>query len=57
MPIRRFRPVLRARREQAYVRLIVDVALTTAGLYGAGGLAAAPYIGIYAVAPVFAAML
>jgi len=46
-----------ARREQAYVRLIVDVGLTTAGLYGAGGLAAAPYIGIYAVAPVFAAIV
>jgi signal transduction histidine kinase len=47
----------RARREQAYIRLLVDVALTTAGLYGAGGLAAAPFIGIYAVAPVFAAIV
>jgi signal transduction histidine kinase len=46
-----------ALREQAYVRLLVDVTLTTAGLYGAGGLTAAPFIGIYAVAPVFAAIV
>ena len=31
-------------RAQAYLRMLVDVALLTAGLYGAGGLAAAPYI-------------
>ena len=44
-------------RTQAYVRILLDVALTTAGLYGAGGLAAAPYIGLYAVVPVYAAIV
>ncbi len=47
----------RAPRAQAYLRMLVDVALTTAGLYGAGGLAAAPFIGIYAIVPVYAAIV
>jgi signal transduction histidine kinase len=43
-------------RMQAYVRMVIDVELITLGLYGAGGLAAAPYLGIYAVVPVFAGL-
>jgi hypothetical protein len=47
----------RAVRTQAYLRVLVDVALITGGLYGAGGLGAAPYLGIYAVVPVYAAIV
>jgi signal transduction histidine kinase len=47
----------RALRVQAYVRTLVDVALITAGLYGAGGLGAAPYLAIYAVVPVYSAIV
>ena len=42
---------------QAYIRMLVDVALLTAGLYGAGGLAAAPYLAVYMVVPVYAAFV
>jgi signal transduction histidine kinase len=44
-------------RLQAYVRMLVDVGLITAGLYGAGGLGAAQYIGIYAVVPIYTAFV
>ena len=44
-------------RLQAYVRMVIDVELITLGLYGAGGLAAAPYLGVYAVVPVFAGLV
>jgi signal transduction histidine kinase len=44
-------------RLQAYVRMFIDVELITLGLYGAGGLAAAPYLGVYAVVPVFAGLV
>ncbi len=47
----------RALRTQAHLRILIDVALTTAGLYGAGGLSAAPYIGIYAIVPVYSAIV
>jgi C4-dicarboxylate-specific signal transduction histidine kinase len=47
----------RALRVQAYLRTLIDVALITAGLYGAGGLGAAPYIAIYAVVPVYSAIV
>jgi len=47
----------RALRTQACLRILIDVALTTGGLYGAGGLAAAPYLGIYAIVPVYAAIV
>jgi signal transduction histidine kinase len=47
----------RALHAQAYLRILVDVALTTGGLYGAGGLAAAPYLGVYAIVPVYAAIV
>ena len=43
----------RLRRLQAWIRMVLDVALITAGLYAAGGLAAAPYLGIYAIVPVY----
>lgn len=47
----------RALRAQAYFRTLVDVTLVTAGLYGAGGLGAAQYIGIHAIVPVYAAIV
>jgi signal transduction histidine kinase len=47
----------RALRAQAYFRTLADVALTTAGLYGAGGLGAAQYLGIYAIVPVYTAIV
>ena len=43
----------RLRRLQAWIRMVMDVAFITAGLYAAGGLAAAPYLGIYAIVPVY----
>ena len=43
----------RALRAQAYVRMSLDVVLLTAGLYAAGGLAAAQYAGVYAIVPVY----
>jgi signal transduction histidine kinase len=46
-----------ALRAQAYLRTLADVALVTAGLYGAGGLGAAQYLGIHAVVPVYAAIV
>jgi signal transduction histidine kinase len=39
---------------QAYGRMLVDIVLVTGSLYAAGGLAAAPYLGIYAVVTVYA---
>ena len=47
----------RALRAQAYLRTLVDVGLITAGLYAAGGLGAAQYIGIHAIVPVYAAIV
>jgi two-component system, cell cycle sensor histidine kinase and response regulator CckA len=44
-------------RLQAYVRLIVDILLITLGLYGAGGLQAAPYLSVYMVAPIYVAFV
>ena len=41
------------RRLQAWVRMGMDVILITIGLYGAGGLAAAAYLGVYAIVPVY----
>jgi signal transduction histidine kinase len=46
-----------ALRAQAYLRTLVDVGFLTAGLYGAGGLGAAQYLGIYAVVPVYTAIV
>ena len=47
----------RALHTQAYARMLIDVALMTAGLYGAGGLGAAQYIAIYTVVPVYTAIV
>jgi signal transduction histidine kinase len=44
-------------REQAYARMFGDVLFITLGLYAAGGLAAAPYLGVYTVVPVYAAIV
>ena len=41
-------------RAQAFLRMCVDILLITLGLYSAGGLAAAPFIGVYAIIPVYA---
>jgi signal transduction histidine kinase len=46
-----------ALRAQAYLRMLVDIALMTAGLYGAGGLGAAQYLVIYAIVPVYTAIV
>lgn len=44
-------------RPQAYLRIAIDVGLTTVGLYEAGGLAAAPYLGIYTIIAVYAGLV
>jgi signal transduction histidine kinase len=44
-------------RPQAYVRMLVDVGLITAWLTSVGGLAAAPYIIIYAIVPLYAGLV
>ena len=41
------------RRLQAWVRMSMDVAFITVGLSAAGGLAAAAYVGVYAIVPVY----
>jgi len=46
-----------ALRAQAYVRTFIDVALTTMGLYGAGGLGAAQYLGVYTIVPIYTAFV
>jgi len=42
------------RRLQAYARMVLDVGFLTVGLYEAGGLAAAAFLCVYAVIPVYA---
>src|SRR5712691_9462966 len=37
-----------------YGRMLTDIALLTLGLYGAGGLAAAPYLGVYTLVSLYA---
>ncbi|HEV8436472.1 MAG TPA: PAS domain S-box protein [Methylomirabilota bacterium] len=44
-------------RPQAYGRMTVDILFITLGLYGAGGAAAAPYIGMYTVIVVYAGIM
>jgi len=44
-------------RQQAYGRMAVDVVLLTLGLYGAGGLSAASYVGVYTIIPVYAGIV
>ena len=43
-----------AYRTQAYTRMLVDVVLITVGLYLAGGLGAAQYLGIYLIVTIYA---
>ena len=44
-------------RLQAYVRMFVDITLLTAGLYDAGGIAAAQALSVYVIIPVYAALM
>jgi PAS domain S-box-containing protein len=44
-------------RFQAYGRMLLDIVLMTVGLYSAGGLAAAPYLAVYALVPVYAGII
>src|SRR4029450_1845959 len=43
----------RAFRAQAYVRMLVDVLLLSVGLYFAGGIAAAHFVGVYLLVMVY----
>ncbi|HEV8586954.1 MAG TPA: ATP-binding protein [Methylomirabilota bacterium] len=43
----------RRRRLQVWIRMSMDVGFITAGIYAAGGLAAAQYLGVYAIVPVY----
>jgi two-component system cell cycle sensor histidine kinase/response regulator CckA len=40
-------------RAQAYARMLGDIGLITVGLYGAGGLGAAPYLGVYLIVTIY----
>ncbi len=40
-------------RLQVWIRMSMDVGFITAGIYAAGGLAAAQYLGVYAIVPVY----
>lgn len=44
-------------RAQAHARILGDVTLVTAGLFGAGGLAAAQYVSTYMLIPVYAGIV
>jgi signal transduction histidine kinase len=44
-------------REQAHVRMSLDVMFITVGLYAAGGLAAAQYVSVYSIVPVYTAIV
>jgi signal transduction histidine kinase len=44
-------------RIQAHARMLADVGLITLGLYGAGGLAAAPHLFVYALVPLYAGLV
>jgi signal transduction histidine kinase len=44
-------------RLQAYVRMLMDITLVTAGLYDAGGLAAAQGLSVYVIIPVYTALM
>ncbi len=44
------------RRTQAYGRMLGDVVMMTIGLYIAGGIAAAPYLGVYVIVPLYAGL-
>lgn len=40
-------------RLQGYVRMLGDIGLITLGLYGGGGLDAAPFVAVYALVPLY----
>ena len=44
-------------KAQAYARLLLDVAFITTGLYAVGGLAAAQYLAVYMIVPVYSAIV
>ena len=44
-------------RGQAYFRMLMDIGFVTLGLYGAGGLAAAPSLGVYAIIIVYTGIM
>jgi len=44
----------RTGRVFAYFRMLTDIGLLTFGLYGAGGLGAAPYLGVYTLVSLYA---
>jgi signal transduction histidine kinase len=44
-------------RLQAYVRMLIDITLVTAGIYDAGGLAAAQGLSVYVIVPVYTALM
>jgi signal transduction histidine kinase len=44
-------------RAQAYARMLGDVGLITLGLYTAGGLAAAPFLTVYAIVPLYVGLV
>jgi signal transduction histidine kinase len=46
-----------AERAQAYARMCLDVLFITAGLYAAGGVAAAPYVSAYTIVAVYTGMV
>lgn len=43
-------------RLQAYVRMLIDITFVTAGLYDAGGLAAAQSLSVYVIVPIYTAL-
>jgi len=47
----------RGRRVLAYGRMLTDIGLLTFGLYGAGGLAAAPYLGVYTLVSLYSGFM
>jgi C4-dicarboxylate-specific signal transduction histidine kinase len=47
----------RGRRAQAHGRMLADIAMITVGLHAAGGLAAAPYLAVYASIPLYAGLV
>ncbi|HXG05307.1 MAG TPA: ATP-binding protein [Candidatus Binatia bacterium] len=44
-------------RDQAYLRMVVDVILITAGLASGGGLAAASFLGVYVIVPLYTGLV
>jgi signal transduction histidine kinase len=44
-------------REQAYARMLVDVLFITLGLATVGGLAAAAFLGVYTIVPLYAGLV